>query len=376
MNKAKILIAALLAAALVPLAGCGSIAPKEKTLILSETTSAPTESNTAQSSLGFEVRKITKLPMDKIDPNGIHPDVGRAVVGWMDEDNLAAMSVQLSALVGAADPTPGAEAPRERVLTQFARINYQYGFYDPVLTLTDVEAECFDVSADGTLVAFVAGDTLDVYSLESGGLVQSCTRDVLASRAVFAQEGHDLYFTAAGDARGMECINTDTGALRAVHAGKAYRALAAGDKGLLFSVLTKGLDEVGHLEGHSFSEGLLTGGRAGSACILKGGEGLISYDGDLYLLSDGAATLVRRNVTAFDIASDGMHIAFSVVNEDGSTDIRIGYWGGSKIINDRLTYKDIDIAVDAMYFSPDVRKLYLQGMSEFNVLTAYTFEFQ
>ena len=90
----------------------------------------------------------------------------------------------------------------------------------------------------------------------------------------------------------------------------------------------------------------------------------------------GGATLVQSNITAFDIGSDGMHIAYAVQNEDGSVDIRIGYWGGSRIINDRLTYKDIGINVDTMYFSPDLEKLYLQGQDGNGALRAYTFEFQ
>ena len=49
-------------------------------------------------------------------------------------------------------------------MTQFVRINYQYGFLDPILTLGNLEAECFDVSADGSLVAYVAGNILDIYS--------------------------------------------------------------------------------------------------------------------------------------------------------------------------------------------------------------------
>lgn len=100
-------------------------------------------------------------------------------------------------------------------MTQFVRINYQYGFLDPILTLGNLEAECFDVSADGSLVAYVAGNILDIYSLHNGGRMQTLTRDVLASRVVFAQDGHELYFTAAGEDRKMESIQAETGGGRA-----------------------------------------------------------------------------------------------------------------------------------------------------------------
>ena len=102
----------------------------------------------------------------------------------------------------------------------------------------------------------------------------------------------------------------------------------------------------------------------------------MAYDGDLYLLSEDGAALAGEDVLAFDIGSDGMHIAFAQRNADGTVDIRIGYWSGSRIINDKLTYKDIGVNVNAMFFSPDLGKLYLQGRDETGMLTAYTFEFR
>lgn len=86
--------------------------------------------------------------------------------------------------------------------------------------------------------------------------------------------------------------------------------------------------------------------------------------------------MVQQGVLAFDLAPDDMHMAFALRNEDGSVDVRVGYWGGSKIINDKLVYKDLGLEVNAMYFSPDLYKLYLQGIGEASGLTAYTFEFQ
>ena len=71
-----------------------------------------------------------------------------------------------------------------------------------------------------------------------------------------------------------------------------------------------------------------------------------------------------------------MHIAFAKLNDDGTTDIRIGYWGGARIINDKLTYKDFSVAVGRMFFSPDMHKLYLQGADDGGVLSAFTFEFK
>jgi hypothetical protein len=54
----------------------------------------------------------------------------------------------------------------------------------------------------------------------------------------------------------------------------------------------------------------------------------------------------------------------------------VGYWSGSRIINEKLTYKDLGIEVNAMYFSPNQDRLYLQGLDETGALTAYTFEFR
>ena len=379
MSAKRIRRLAAAALACLFLAGCRSIAPQEKTIILSEPNATPIPSSEPQSSLRFEVRRISNIPLDRLDPSGAHPDTSGAVIGWIDENNLVAMTVQFAQTEPeetAASPQPEGEAEEETCITQFVRINYQYGFYDPILTLNGVEAECFDVSADGSLVAYVAGNVLDIYSLHNGGRMQTLTRDVLASQVVFSQEGHELYFTAAGEDRKMESIQAETGEVTVILPGLAYRPLAVSEKGMLFCLLSQGKQEVGYASAEGTKEGLLTDGTAGAAYILPSGDGLLVYDGDLYLVGEDGATLVQANITAFDIGSDGMHIAYAVQNEDGSVDIRIGYWGGSRIINDRLTYKDIGIQVDTMYFSPDLQKLYLQGWDGNGALTAYTFEFQ
>ena len=363
---------ALALVSLLLLTGCRAIAPREKTLLLSEPAATPAPTSEPQSALRFEVRRITNIPLERLDPTGGHPDLSEAVVGWLDENNLIAMSVQ-RAVQETASPE---EAAEPALYTQFVRINYQYGFLDPVLTLQDVAAECFDVSDDGSLAAYVAGNVLDVYSLHNGGRMQTLTRDVLASQVAFAKDGHELYFTAAGEDRKMERIQAETGEVSVVLPGLAYRPLAVSDKGVLFCLLTQGTQQVGYASPDGAQEGLLTGGQAGSSAILPSGEGLLVYDGALYRLDDEGAALVQSGVTAFDIGSDDMHIAYAVQNEDESVDVRVGYWGGSRIINDRLTYKDIGIAVSAMYFSPDLKKLYLQGADESGHLTAYTFEFQ
>lgn len=379
MNKGMMKMTAM-GLMLALLTGCGSIAPKEKTLILSEASPTPTTSSEAQSSsLSFEVKKISKLPLDKLDPSGIHPDVNRAIIGWTDDDNLIAMSVQISELDEAQTSEQGdddVEQPNQRVLTQFATINYQYGFYNPILTLADVEAEGFDVSADGKYVAFVAGNQLSVYSIEGGNLVQSCTRGALASRVTFAQDENKLYFTSVGDLRQLECMNVSTGETNPINIGKSYRALAASKDAVLYSYYSQGAEEIGFRDDGENLNAIIDGGTAYSSYILPTGNALIAYAGDLRLVSKDEVLLSRRDVMAFDIASDGMHIAFALLNDNGTVDVRIGYWSGSKIINDKLTYKDLGIYVNAMFFSPDMNKLYLQGLNDQGTLMAYTFEFQ
>ena len=367
------LLTLLLALAL--LTGCGSIAPKEKTLILSESPAEPTGEEEGASQ-GFEVKKISRLSLDKLDPSGIHPDMDDAVIGWIDADNLVGMSVQSVPVEVDPDAQTAVEQPTERIQTQFVRINYQYGFCDPILTLSEVAAECFDVSADGQLVALVAGNTLDVYSFANGQLRSSYTRQVLASRVTFAQSGHALYFTPAGDFKQLERADVDNGTSQVLLSGKSYRVLAASDKAQLLYTQSGGKEQLGYLTGGVLTEDVLTGGNSASACMLATGEALVVYDRTLYLIGPDGAQAVDSGVTAFDIAPDGMHIAFARRNEDGTVDIRVGYWGGSRIINDRLVYKDLGVSVGAMYFSPDMRKLYLQGADEHGARAALTFEFQ
>ena len=377
MRKHAIKLTALLLA-LALFAGCSAIAPKEKTIILSEETIVAGEETIDPAEQSFEVKKITKLPLEKLDPTGDHPDMERAVIGWIDEDNLAAMSVQTVTLEAESDEENGEEVPPQiGVMTQFVRIHSQYGFFDPILTLQDVAAECYDISADGTLAAFVEGNRLDVYSLSSGTLVQTLQRQILASRVTFAQEGHTLYLTEAGQEKLLEKFNADNGVAVGVLSGKSYRVLEANDKGLVVCVQADGAQSVGYYDGETFQDDLLDKKmRAGSCVVMPGGEGLVVYGGDLYLLDKDGAKLAGDSVTAFDMAPDGMHIAFARRNDDGTVDILVGYWSGSRIINEKLTYKDLGIHVNAMYFSPNQERLYLQGQDETGVLTAYTFEFR
>lgn len=356
--------------ALTLLAGCSSIAPKEKTIILSEKAVQPEDEQNEPFAQSFDVGRINKIPLDKLNPTGDHPDVNKAVIGWIDNDNLAAMSVQTVV-------NEEGETAEPRIMTQFLRIHSRYGFYDPVLTLGDVAAECFDLSADGSLAAYVAGNRLDVYSLGSGTLVQTLQRQVLASRVTFAQEGHDVYFTEAGDEKLLERLNADNGVTAGILSGKSYRVLAASGGNMVVCTQSDGAETLSYLGDGDFTEALLDKkSRAASCRILSDGAGLVAYGGDLYLMDDKGVHDAGEGVTAFDIGSDGMHIAYAQRNADGTVDIRIGYWSGSRIINDKLTYKDIGVNVSAMYFSPQLDKLYLQGRDETGQLTAYTFEFQ
>lgn len=281
-KKIRRLAAACLA--LLLLSGCHSIAPQEKTIILSEPTATPAASNEPQSSLRFEVRRITNIPLDRLDPTGDHPNPAEAVIGWIDANNLVAMTVQ-SAQTGTeaeetaqTSPQPTAEDDEGVRMTQFVRINYQYGFLDPILTLGNLEAECFDVSADGSLVAYVAGNILDIYSLHNGGRMRR-SRATFCLRVVFAQDGHELYFTAAGEDRKMESIQAETGEVTLVLPGMAYRPLAVSEKGMLFYLLSQGTQEVGYASQAGTEEELLTGGTAGSAYILSSGDGSSSTTG-------------------------------------------------------------------------------------------------
>ena len=71
--------------------------------------------------------------------------------------------------------------------------------------------------------------------------------------------------------------------------GMAYRPLAVSEKGMLFYLLSQGTQEVGYASQAGTEEELLTGGTAGSAYILSSGDGLLVYDGDLYLVGAGGA---------------------------------------------------------------------------------------
>ena len=193
----------------------------------------------------------------------------------------------------------------------------------------------------------------------------------------FRGSSSHIHNPEAGDEKLLEKFNADNGVASGVLSGKSYRVLDANDHGMVVCTQADGSQVLGYYDGQNFQDELLDKkARAGSCGVLPDGEGLVVYGGDLYLLNEDGVKLAGDSVTAFDIAPDGMHIAFSRRNDDGTVDILVGYWSGSRIINEKLTYKDLGIEVNAMYFSPNQDRLYLQGLDETGALTAYTFEFR
>ena len=354
----------LAAAALVCLllAGCTSISAKEKTILLTEPSPTPVESPTPGTK-SYEIRKIYPVSFDKLDPNGMTTPLSEAVHGWADDDNLLCMNVKHAQ-----------DGDSIAIISEIARLSYQYGFWDPILSMENTRIEAFDASPDLSLLAVTSGNLLTIYETTSLNAVVTKTRETFPCAPLFTQDGRSLLLSSSGDVRQLEKLDLSTGNVEALATSKLYCPLSQNGSGMLWARYGDKEDLVG-LTGPALvpEDAQLSGGHVGQARML-GSDGLAIYNSRLMLVKADGIAAVRESTTAFALTQDEMHIALAVQNTAGSVDILIGYWGGTKPINEKLVYKDLDLQVRRMCFSPDGRKLYVQGLRDKQV-TAYVFEF-
>ena len=370
MRKKLCLLALVLL--MIMLSGC--MAPKGKTIILNEPDES--ENNVPVLSSDFEVKRVVPVAMDKIDPDGLHPDARRALCGWKDSERLLVMSVSKSTLPQDALPEGTVEQQTERTLTQFATLNYQYGFFDPLFALTDVRVDCGEVSPDGKYVACIAGNTLSVYSLSGGSLLSSVSRDVYAPRVTFSKDGTTVYFTSAGETKRLEALDVLTGQVRTVQDAKSYRVLCGDKDNLLLTVVSQGTEEISFLSGGTMRAALLTGKKSGNACLLSDGSALLVYGDGLFRISGSSgAVLLQSGITAFAYDEESKYIAYALRSTDGSIDVCLGSFDQGTLEKGNLAYKDNEIGISTLCWGTDLRRLYVQGADKQNVQRSYVIEF-
>ncbi len=357
--------------ALLLLTGC-TMAPKAKTIMLVEAE----EENEPAVETSHEMKRTVQVPLDKIDPNGLHPDLKRAVKSFSDNERLFVMSVRLNSLSTDQLPEGSVEQQTERVLTQFGTLNYQYGFFDPVLALSDVSAECFDVSSDGKYVACIAGNTLYVYRLSDGALVQSQSRDLLLGRVTFGKDSAVLYFGTGGESKRLEALNVEDGSLRTVVEGKSYRELVTDNSTHLLTVVSQGTEEISLLKNGTIYEGLLSGSRSGGAELLPDGMALLQYGSDLFCISDMGAVLLMPSCSAFAVSPDGGTIAYALNNADGTVDVCIAAWQDGTVNDSVVAYKNVGLNVSTLLMPEDGSRIYVQGTDKNGAASALVIEFQ
>ena len=359
---------------LVLLSGCASLSPKGKTILLDE--SEESAENVLPLSADFEVKRVVPVSLDKIDPDGLHPDVKHAMCGWMDNERLQVFSVCTSTLSKDVLPEGAVEQQTERVLTQFATLNYQYGFFEPVLTLADLRADCCGVSEDGKMMACIAGNTLSVYNMTDGKLLTSLNRDILAPRVTFAKGENKVYFTSTGEQKRLEVLNLDTLAARTVLDERSYRVLCGNSENMLLTVVSQGSEEISYFKGGTLYSAVLSGKRSGTACLLPDGSALLVYGDDLYRVTTDGAALLQSGINAFAFDERTGHIAYVQRNADGTNDINIGAYENGIFDRGRLAYKDTGLAVSNLLFNSDLHKLYVQGTNDQSEQKAYVVEFE
>lgn len=355
MRKKLISVCACLL--LCVLAGCNMIAPEEKTYILRETTPVPMET-AAIPSTGFEMKKMYTLPLDKLNPEGLVPDPLKCVIHWLDNDNMLAMAVT-SAEGG------GVEA-------ELGSISYQYGFYNELAALPRQVPENIAVSNDRTRVVYqledpTVGKYTVVYSLADG--VQLRTIDTFRTYSPPLWNSNDDRLAFAASVNGKYCVtllNLGDGTTRNVGEmqstalsvqdylsdGTLLVRHAAGDDGYSLELI----DTLNNQSSTIFT------GKLSQCSALSESTALVLAGDTLRLIGKDstAGSVIEDSVQSYAFTDDRKNIALAQINMDGSVDIVIGQWGGSRVINKSILYKNIGADVTRMLFSPDSAKLYVE----------------
>ncbi|MDR3084730.1 MAG: hypothetical protein LBU47_00270 [Christensenellaceae bacterium] len=377
----KRLLALALALALL-LCACSPIGPRGRTLALHEP--APSESPSAgqESSGGFLFKKRYAVALEKLNPEGQRPDTAekRQIVGWLDDDSLLAVAYFTGESGG--------------MTAELGKLSYQFGFYEGLLPLGDKAPEFVSLSRGREMLACQmeaegVGKYLVIYSLGEKREIFSVSSFRVRSLPVWAADDHALGVAAYASGKYTpSSIDIKSGAVGKVGPEQS-RALSILDfpaEGGLLLRREAGEEGVYSLEFQkNGGEGSpLYSGYVGGATALSGDTALLLARDSLRLLAPGAdgvtaESTIESAVAAYAFSGDRHSIALAQRNRDGSIDIYAGLFSSGKVVNKVLVYKNIEGAglgsVSRLLFSPDSKKLYVEGNSTAGLLQAVVLEF-
>ncbi|MDR2514370.1 MAG: hypothetical protein LBD02_04075 [Christensenellaceae bacterium] len=373
---------ALAAALALLLSACSPIGPRGKTFALREPAPSETPSAGQPSGGAFLFKKRYLVALEKLNPDGLRPETAekRQVVGWLDDDSLLAVAY----FAGESG----------EMTAELGKLSYQFGFYEGIFPLGSQAPEFVSLSRGRQMLAYQTeaegvGKYLVLYSLLESRELLSVSSFRVRSLPVWAADDHALGVAAyASGEYTPSSIDVLNGAVGKVGPEQS-RALSILDfpaEGGLLLRREAGEEGVYSLEfqKNGSSGGVLYSGYVGAATALSGDTALLLTRDSLRLLAvgeDGGGTesTIESGVAAYALTADQHAIALAQRNRDGSVDIYAGLFGAGKVVNKVLVYKNVEGAglgsVSRLLFSPDNKKLYVEGNSTAGLPQAVVLEF-
>lgn len=374
----KIKWISLCMALLLFISGCSAVSPKEKTILLREQNGAAQEAASPGSVGSFEFRKRYTFPFDKLNPDGVKPPEAQGVIAWLDDDTLLALSCQL-----------GQDGS---VTGEIGRVSYQYGFYEAVLGASENLPEFITLSRKKDTISYQLeneelGKYTVVYSLASQRELLRDANFRVRSLPIWSHDDRYLGIAAYVNGRyAATAIDAKEGGSTSLEeaANEGISILDFLSDGSLLLRRQSGEDRVYSLEMIDMNTKAVNKmfmGYVGAASALGPGSALVLSGNTLRYISptaDGAVTL-ENGIQAYGFSENRQYIALAQLNMDGSVDIAIGRWSGSRVINKNTVYKNTENVniktVTRLLMSPDTKKLYVEGLNAAGAVEGVVLEF-
>lgn len=359
---------ALLFALVVLLCGC-SIGPKNVTRALNEPPSPSPATQAGLSGSGFSVKSRHVFPLEKLDPDSVKPETAQGVVDWLDNDQLFALSCTAGENQG-------------EIISELCSINYQFGFQNPVRVLDEGVPEFITLNHKKDTVSYqLENDDVGKYSvmyhLAAMRNIFEIDHYRVRSLPVWSPDDRHLGLAAYVNGRyTTTLLDTMLGGEQALEEGSQQGVsvldINEGGRVLIRRVIDERMYSLEILNPSDGSSNAIYTGGVNAAWLLGDDSALVHVGEELRITGQG---VIESYIKAVAFSGDRQYVAFAQTNLDGSMDVYVGQWSGSKIINKQLVHKGIDFDVQRLLFSPDTNKLYTEGLRAGGSKYAVVFEF-
>jgi len=401
----------LLLSALLLLLGACSIAPHRKTVVMSiPAAPAATQTTKTPGEQSFDIDKISVVRLEDLDKTQDFYQVGSKVFGWLDNDHLAALTIESSSKANGKVQYYSSEfsyipfeklAPlmldsdMDELASHIVSLDWQYGFVEPLLiSQTGTLITSASLSADKSKAWYLSissskkGKTSESWAMTvTDGSFQNELLDFdwyNQSSPIWSTTGN--YLCCMNEKRtSINIYNTDGDdtqpslelsqsmlkkyAMYRISAifgydPKTSTVLSSRSDGMLY---TFSVDQT-LTDKPNAAETLGDQLTAYSATLLRSGYGVAlssSLSGNqlIVLNPDGGTSIDTQysQVVTYAFSDDEKYICTAMQLDKDSTDIYIGKWNNGTISDNKLILKGFSPTNQGIFFSPDNDKLFLNG---------------